>query len=109
MRNKTKPMTAAKQKAMILAVFADFLEDGNGGVDNLIAYCQHCGISLTGVGSGAQGIVEAILGRYQIGARRYDVDRAVRDLATYPPITRRLAELGADRKFPDDFGTVEHA
>jgi hypothetical protein len=83
-------MTAAEQKSMVLAVFADLAD--NDDVDGLFDFMGHCGIDVRKMRIG-QVLTDFILEHYQIGARKFDVSRVVEDLATYPPIVQRVEEL----------------
>jgi hypothetical protein len=83
-----KSETATRQKALILAPFADFV--ANEDLDGLFEYLAHCGINAT---SKVAGLEHLILEHYQVGARQYDIERAADDLRRWPPIAARIKEL----------------
>ena len=89
-----KNMTAAEQKGSILSVFVNFAD--NDDIDGLFDFMKHCGIDVRKMRKG-QELTDFILEHYQIGARKYDVSRVANDLATYPPIVRRVEELKVER------------
>ena len=97
----------AEQSRMILWPFVDILE--NGGIDELFEYLHHAGLRLGYVDLKKPDLQATILAHYQVGARRYDIDRAARDLATYPPVARLIEELRTKRQSPNDFGTGDNA
>jgi hypothetical protein len=41
--------------------------------------------------------MNVIAGHYRLKQGKYDIDRAARDLATFPPIAARIEELKAQR------------
>jgi hypothetical protein len=103
----SKQPRLAGQRRMILWPFVDALE--NGGIDELFAYLRHVGVCLAYVDTKTPDLQAAILLHYQVGAKRYDIERAARDVATYPRIARRIEELRSKRQVPNDFGTADNA
>ena len=89
-----KTETAGRQKALILWPFADFV--ANDDVDGLFEYLAHCGIDLRGA-TRFDGLRDVILLHYQVGARRYDIDRAANDLRRWPSVAARIKELQEDK------------
>lgn len=84
MKMKVQLATAAA----ILSVFADF-DDAE-----LTAFVEHCGIrSITS----GDDIGARVLAHYW-SAGSYDIDRAARDLATWPPVAARIEELSSERR-----------
>jgi hypothetical protein len=75
---------------IILAWFLGFQEEGD---EELARYILHCGIDI----DAAPEIDDAIALHYQLPDGTYDIDRAANDLATWPPVAARIAELQAER------------
>lgn len=73
----------------ILETFAERLDD-------LVSYLEHVKFDLGAMRDG-RDLMPAWLGHYRSAAGRYDVDRACNDLATWPPIASRIAELMNER------------
>jgi hypothetical protein len=94
-QRKPKPETPAERKAILLWPFIDFAEQGE---DQLVAYLTHVGINDVMV-KYAGNVELAVLAHYRIGnSDHYDIDKAARDLAAWPPIARRIAEVRAERR-----------
>jgi len=77
------------QRGIILSILFEFLEDDNIG--DLDDWIDHVGFDLTAIRDPAD-LPAAWLGHYHRG-RGYDVDRALNDLLTWPPIAARIAFL----------------
>ncbi len=91
---KSKPETPADRKAMILWPFVGFAEQGE---DQLCAYLMHVGITDVMV-KYAGNVEKAVYAHYRMGDSDHcDFEKAGRDLATWPPIARRIEELRAER------------
>lgn len=73
----------------ILSWAADFVERGDG---ETARYCMHIGITPEDLQAVEDNIGAAFL-RHYTTADGYDLDRAGKDLATYPPIAARIREL----------------
>jgi hypothetical protein len=73
----------------ILNWAADFVERG---ADETARYCTHIGITPEDLGGADDNIGTAFL-RHYTTADGYDLERAGKDLATYPPIAARLREM----------------
>jgi hypothetical protein len=86
-------LTAAEQCGMILSMFFD--EDGDA--DGFIALVNHCGIDLAACHGDVKQLPKLIAAHYRLQRGTYDIDRAARDLATFPPIAARIEELMARR------------
>jgi len=78
-------------KALIVGILADFLEG-----DDWLEYLAHAGFDFAAI-TDAKELLPAWLGHYRIGQGTYDTDRASMDLATWPPIARRIFELQAEK------------
>jgi hypothetical protein len=83
-------------RAIILAWFLGFQEEGD---EELARYIVHCGIDI----DAAEDLDDAIVAHYRLPDGTYDIERAGHDLATYPPVAVRIAELRAEEK-PDGQG-----
>ena len=80
---------------MILWPFLDFAKQGE---DQLLGYLTHVGINDVMV-KYAGNVERAVLAHYRIGSSdRFDIDKAASDLASWPPIARRIAELQAEQR-----------
>jgi hypothetical protein len=82
------PLTTEAQKSIILGIMLDMADD----VDDLFNYFKHIGFDLS-VLRNHKDLPNALLGHYRLGQGSYDIDRATMDLATWPPISRRIFEL----------------
>ena len=80
-------------KNMLLSTLNDFAEND---VDEMFKYFTHVGFDILAVDDAKQ-IPAAWLGHYRIGQGTYDIDRAVMDLTTCPPISRRIFELQQEK------------
>ena len=80
-------------KRMLLNIFIGFAENDT---DQLFEYFAHVGFDVAVVDDSKQ-IPAAWLGHYRIGQGTYDIDRASMDLATWPPISRRIFELQQEK------------
>ncbi|MBL4874390.1 MAG: hypothetical protein JKY41_13645 [Rhodobacteraceae bacterium] len=76
-------------KNMLLNTLVDFAEND---AENLFKFFEHVGFDVPALHCSKQ-IPAAWLGHYRIGLGTYDTDRALLDLMTWPPISRRLFEL----------------
>ena len=95
MSRKTSPpkkLSIADQKAMILAPFIDFVEEGG---DELARFLIHVGIEAEDIQDG--DVERAILRHYRVNGG-YDVTPVAHDLARWPPIAARIRELKREQK-----------
>ena len=83
-----------EQKAIILGIIASFFEQDDNTV--ILEFVGHVGFDLRAVNDTAC-FADAWLGHYRVRQGQYDVNRAINDLATWPPIAARIAELRAER------------
>lgn len=90
-----KPKSEAAQKRLVLGPWVDALEAG--GMPEVIEYAVHVGIDLKPVEAGLVSLHDTVLAHYKSGRRKYNIDQAARDLAAYPPVAARIAELTAQR------------
>jgi len=82
-----------EDKGIILDHFLNLIsEDGN--VDEVCRFLIHCGINGDDIkrAGGSWGL--AVL-RHYLTLDGYDIDRAAKDLATFPPVAAAIAELEA--------------
>ena len=77
----------AEDRGAILACVNDF-EDP----DELVDFLIHCRVTSDDIARQDGDIGEAVLAHYE-RADGYDIDAAAHDLATWPPIAQRIAEL----------------
>jgi hypothetical protein len=77
-----------EQKGIIISILTNFADDAY----RLISYLDHIGFDHCALTS-PRDLEAAVLGHYRVKVGRYDVDRACNDLATWPPIATRIAEL----------------
>lgn len=82
-----------EQKNLILGILVDFLEE----IDDLESYARHVGFDF-GALRRTEDLLDAWLAHYRIRRGQYDVDRATRDLANWPPIARRIEELQQEQR-----------
>ncbi|MFZ3585441.1 hypothetical protein ACOI1H_25500 [Loktanella sp. DJP18] len=85
-----KKFSPKEQKTIILSIFADFAESDDDG--DLLSYLDHIGFDLRVI-SHVKELPAAFVAKYRLKTGKYDVDRAANDLATWPPIAARIAEL----------------
>lgn len=79
------------QQWIIWSILCDIIEVD--GIDELGNWIDHVGFDLTALRDPSD-LMAAWLGHYRRG-RRYDVDRALNDLLTWPPTANRLASPNA--------------
>jgi hypothetical protein len=84
------PVAEDTDRAIILAWFRDFQEEGD---EELARFVVHCGIDI----DAADNIEDAIAAHYRLPGGRFDIDRAASDLGTYPPVAARIEELRAEK------------
>jgi hypothetical protein len=85
-RARTNRLSIEEQENSILAVYADMIE--NDDFDGMFDLMRHAGIALR------PDPTTAILRHYWLGMDRgYDVNRAIEDFASWPPIVARCEEL----------------
>jgi hypothetical protein len=82
------------QKDIIIGILVSFFEDEDR--TSLGEYIQHVGFDMNSFSDPAD-LISAWLGHYRLKQGVYDVDRATNDLATFPPIAARIAELKAEK------------
>jgi hypothetical protein len=89
-----RPQSArAAAEDRLLGLFQDLIaEPGETGI---IGFAEHIGMRLSTNDSG-RSWWPMFLARYTAG-RRIDEEHVARDLATFPPIARRIAELKAEK------------
>jgi len=73
--------TVSQQEALILRPYVDFLM--NDDIDGLYNLARHSGIGL-----GGGNLAGTVLSHYRLGDGRYDVDRALEDFASRPPLQK---------------------
>ncbi len=96
MPKPSKLETPADRKAILLWPFLNFAEKG---MDELVAYLLHVGIDDKAIKYAGGTAEAAILNHYRIGTSdHFDFDKAGNDLASWPPIARRIAELRAEQR-----------
>jgi len=89
--NIQAPMTTEDQREMILDILTDMIPD------DLAGYIRHVSFDIQGIGD-PKNFIDAWLGHYRLGQGTYDVERALMDLTTWPPISRRIFELQAEKR-----------
>lgn len=82
------PLSAVVQRTLLLGILESFAEDAA----DLVSYLGHVGFDAGALRSN-RDLPAAWLGHYRRAQADYDVDRACRDLATWPPIATRIREL----------------
>jgi len=87
---KTRTLTAAEQRILILDMFLD-----GDDPENFLALIEHTGIDLAAAGGDIRRVPDVILGHYRVKKGCYNVERAANDLATFPPVAPYIAELEA--------------
>lgn len=78
-------------KNMLAGLLIDMIES-----DEWPEYLIHVGFDV-GALTDAKDLLPAWIGHYRIGQGTYDTDRAAMDLATWPPISRRIFELQQEK------------
>lgn len=78
-----------EQRGLILSILCDFLEDDR--IADFSDWIDHVGFDLTALRYPSD-LAAAWLAHYRRG-RGYDVDRALNDLLTWPPIAAHIAHL----------------
>jgi hypothetical protein len=87
-----KKSARAAAEDRLLGLFEDLISDGDDA--GIIAFCRHIGMNLTADDLG-RSWWPRFLAHYT-GINGVDEHRVANDLATFPPIVRRLAELRAE-------------
>jgi hypothetical protein len=87
-------MTVSHQRDRILSILCDVLEQD--GADHLGQWFNHVGFDPAAMRDNSD-LIPAWLGHYRNG-RSYDVDRALNDFLSWPPIADRVAVLSLERK-----------
>lgn len=82
------------QRGMILSILCDFLEDDR--IADFSDWIDHVGFDLTALRYPSD-LAAAWLAHYRRG-RGYDVDRALNDLLTWPPIAAHIAHWSEQPK-----------
>lgn len=90
MTKRSDDLTPLEEKNIIFSIFADFAESDDGS--DLLSYLDHIGFDLRVI-SHLKELPTAFVAKYRLKTGKYDVDRAANDLATWPPIAARIAEL----------------
>jgi hypothetical protein len=86
-------MTVRHQCDLILSILCDVLEKDDA--IHLGKWFDHVGFDPTALRHNSD-LMQAWLGHYRSG-RRYDVDRALNDLISWPPIADRIATLSKEK------------
>jgi hypothetical protein len=84
-----------EQEGWVLAPFIDMAEHDTDEVGRFIL---HVGITAEAMKAASGDVAQAILTHYRCCSHGYDVERVASDLATFPPIARRVAELRYERE-----------
>jgi hypothetical protein len=84
-------LTTDEQKCIVLSIICDMADNP----ENLGDYIQHVDFDV-GALDQMQDFPAAWLGHYRLGQGTYDVDRATRDLLTWPPISGYIFDLMAE-------------
>lgn len=79
-------MTTDEQRGLILGILIDF------ACEDIAAYLDHVGFDVLAIKT-TKELPAAYLGHYRLGQGTYDVERALVDFKTWPPISRRIFEL----------------
>ena len=74
---------------LLVGLLVDILEND---LENLGTYLEYVGFDASALGKPSD-LLPAWLGHYRIGQGTYDAGRAAIDLATWPPVARRIFEL----------------
>ena len=77
-----------EQKSLILEILVSFSDDA----DDLVNFLKHAGFDPR-VMATRDHLIPAWLGHYRIKSGVYDIERACRDLASWPPIASRISHL----------------
>ena len=85
-------MPLPQQKSLLLGILNEFLPDP----EELFEYFHQVGFDPLCLGR-VRDLPQAWVAHYRVRAGVYDVDRACRDLATWPPIAARIAYLQAQK------------
>jgi hypothetical protein len=92
--------TAAEARNIVLSILADFWEDAvdDEGVDRLFDYWQHVGFEVVDLppNSAPKLICAAFVDHYTDGGE-INVGKAIEELASWPPIVARVAEIGLEK------------
>lgn len=83
-------LTPREQKNIILNFLADFAEGDDDG--DLLSFLDHVGFDLSVIRN-VRELPAAFVAKYRLKSGQYDLDRAANDLATWPPVAARIAEL----------------
>ena len=70
--------------------FFDFAKSDDDG--DLLSLLDHIGFDFRAI-SNVLELPAAIVAKYRLKTGKYDLDRAANDLATWPPVAARIAEL----------------
>ena len=87
---KTRELTAAEQRKLILDMFLD-----GDDQHKFLALIEHTGIDLAAAGGDIRRVPDVILGHYRVKKGCYDIERSAKDLVTFPPVAAYIAELMA--------------
>ncbi|MCB5200248.1 hypothetical protein SAMN05428995_101925 [Loktanella sp. DSM 29012] len=90
MPKQISDLTPREQKDVILSFLIDFADHDEEG--DLLSYLDHIGFDLRVIRH-VKELPAAFVAKYRLKTGKYDVDRAANDLATWPPIAARIAEL----------------
>jgi hypothetical protein len=97
---KAYAYTAAEARNIVMSILADFWEDATDdeGVDRLFDYWQHVGFEVTDLPSdpAPELICAAFVDHYTNGDG-INVNRALGDLSSWPPIVARIAEISLEK------------
>ena len=90
MPKQISDLPPGQQKGIILSIFADFAESDDDG--DLLSFLDHVGFDLRVIND-VRELPAAFVATYRLKPGKYDLNRAANDLATWPPIAARIAEL----------------
>lgn len=89
-----KHLPPDEARNLLVGVLEDFAQND---CEDLFLYLEHVDFDFGALGS-PRDLLPAWLGHYRISQGIYDTDRAATDLATWPPIARRILELRAEKQ-----------
>ena len=92
--------SATDARGVVVSILEDFWEDAKDdeGVDRLFDYWRHVGFRVEDLppNPAPELVCEAFVGHYRVGGE-INADKAMKDFATWPPISARIVELAAEK------------
>lgn len=88
MPNPLPALNLQEQKSIILNIFADFCIDA----DTMRSYLDHIGFDIGAI-SHPRELRVAYLGHYKLRNGTYDVEKACKDFACWPPVAAEIRRL----------------